>query len=240
VHRAQVFIHLLLRAVHAIGSDPTDDDEIVVATRVDTAGWVLVEIRDRGAPIAAEHQNRLIDPLAVTGGACLGLAIGQTIVRGLGGSMTFRSEAGETVFCVALPPADRARDLAPLPAVAAPRRGRVLVVDDDITFATSMRRLLSREHDVTVETSPGAVLELVERGARFDAILSDMMMPGMDGVELHDRIAAVAPDQAERMIFVTGGVFTDSARRFLEQASNPCFDKPCDLDELRATVRRLV
>lgn len=119
------------------------------------------------------------------------------------------------------------------------RQGRILIVDDEVLFAKALRRLLARDHDVTVENSSIAALERVRSGERYDAIICDMMMPELNGMALFEQIRAVAPDLAARMIFLTGGSNSVS-QMFLDAIANPCFDKPCDLDALRAAVRRVI
>jgi len=107
-----------------------------------------------------------------------------------------------------------------------------------VIFAASLKRLLGREHDVSVSHNGKEALERLRAGERFDAIVSDLMMPGLGGVELYMELARVAFEQAERMIFLTGGA--PHAKEFLSTVTNPCFEKPCDLDALRAAIRRLV
>lgn len=63
------------------------------------------------------------------------------------------------------------------------------------------------------------------------------MMPNMSGMHVHQVLSHSHPELAERMIFITGGAFTDAARAFLEQTDNICLEKPLDwhrLDELLA------
>ncbi len=119
------------------------------------------------------------------------------------------------------------------------RRARVLVVDDERFVATALQRTLGREHDLTALDRAQDALQLIAGGARFHVILCDLMMPVMSGMELHAKLAAAVPDQAERMVFMTGGAFTDEARAFLEGVPNERVDKPFDLAALRALVRRL-
>jgi len=118
--------------------------------------------------------------------------------------------------------------------------GRVLIIDDEAVFAGSLERLLSSEHEVTAVTSGRAALERLCAGERFDAIVCDLVMPGTSGAELHAELTRRAPDQAERMIFLTGGVFSRRAQQFLESVANHWFEKPCNLQELRAAIRRQI
>ncbi len=120
------------------------------------------------------------------------------------------------------------------------RRGRLLIVDDEVVFSGSLRRLFSNEHDVTVVNRGSEALGRLRGGERFDAILCDLLMPEVTGVELHTELRQIAPDQADCMIFLTGGAFSESSQRFLDGVSNRWFEKPCNLDLLRAAVREVV
>ena len=114
----------------------------------------------------------------------------------------------------------------------------MLIVDDEPIFASSLRRLLGREHDVAISHDGKEALARITAGERFDAVVSDLMMPGLGGVALYDAVTTLAIEQAQRFIFVSAG--SSCATEFLARVTNPWFDKPCDLDALRATIRRLV
>jgi CheY-like chemotaxis protein len=106
------------------------------------------------------------------------------------------------------------------------RRGRVLIIDDEPVLAHALQRLLDLEHDVTVVHSAEEALALVADGCRFDLILSDLMLPLMNGMELHARLTRTAADQAAAMVFMTGGAFTAPAQAFLDAVPNPRVAKP--------------
>jgi CheY-like chemotaxis protein len=95
---------------------------------------------------------------------------------------------------------------------------------------------LSPSHDAVAVSSAREAIARIEAGERFDAIVSDLMMPDLTGMELHDRLLVVAPEQAGRMIFMTGGAFTARAREFLQRVSNPRIDKPVEPANLLAIV----
>jgi FixJ family two-component response regulator len=65
------------------------------------------------------------------------------------------------------------------------------------------------------------------------------MMPQMSGMELHSRVAVLAPELASRFVFVTGGAFTDAAADFLRTTTNPWIEKPFDPHALRDLVDRV-
>jgi CheY-like chemotaxis protein len=82
--------------------------------------------------------------------------------------------------------------------------------------------------------------EALERGERFDVILCDLMMPQMTGMELHAALERVAPDQARRVVVLTGGAYTEAGRAFLARVALPHVEKPFDAARLRELVGSLV
>ena len=120
-------------------------------------------------------------------------------------------------------------------APRAPASGRVLVVDDEPMVGRLVERALAPVHRVTAVTSGREALARLEAGERFDVILCDLTMPGMSGMALHERVLALAPDQAARMVFLSGGAFTAPARAFLER--HPALEKPFDLRALEAVIQ---
>jgi CheY-like chemotaxis protein len=247
-----VFLNLLVNAAEAIPEGQADRNEIHISTRTDPAGWIVVDIRDTGAGIPREIQDRIFDPFfttkAVGKGTGLGLSISHGIVRSLGGEIMLRSEAGRgSTFSVSLPPSkDVPREAAVAHHVAAPdpdepqRHGHVLIVDDEIAFANSLRRLLSNEHAVSIVANGREALARVHEGERYDVILCDLMMPEMTGSDLYAALSETAPDQANRIIFITGGAFSPSSQVFLERVPNACFEKPCDIQKLRSAIRQQI
>ena len=66
------------------------------------------------------------------------------------------------------------------------------------------------------------------------------MMPDMTGMDVYDALFASSPEQAGRMVFVTGGAFTNRAKEFLEKVPNRKLSKPVDLSVLRSLARESV
>jgi CheY-like chemotaxis protein len=110
------------------------------------------------------------------------------------------------------------------------------VIDDEPMVGRAIRRALDPEHDTTVASRADIALQRIQAGERFDVILCDLMMPETTGADLHAELLRVAPDQAARMVFLTGGAFTPGARAFLDKVPNPCVDKPFDARKLRAII----
>jgi CheY-like chemotaxis protein len=238
----QVFINVLQNAVESFGDHERND--ITITTRTNDAGDATIEIVDTGCGIAPEIRERIFDPFFTTKvvgeGVGLGLSVCHNIVRQLGGDITFETEvdAGSS-FRIVLPAASRL-PAAQTPQLTASRRGRVLVIDDEVIFANALRRLLSRDHTVSVVNDARAALDLVNAGESFDVILCDLMMPGLTGMALHQEISEREPELARRMIFLTGGAFTLESQAFLERMPDQWLEKPCDLEELRAKVKQVI
>jgi CheY-like chemotaxis protein len=92
---------------------------------------------------------------------------------------------------------------------------------------------------VTARNGREAMTRL-DRGERFDVILSDVMMPVMSGIELLEELARTVPEQADRLIFISGGAFTPKVKALLDRIRNRRLEKPFAASGLRALVRSLV
>lgn len=120
-----------------------------------------------------------------------------------------------------------------------PVRPRVLIIDDEPMIGATLRLLLLDEHDVEVVASGAEAKATLERDDHYDVILCDLMMPSLNGMDLHAWLRARGSKLADRMIFMSGGVFTDEAQSFLERVPNPRVDKPFDHDRLLALIREV-
>ncbi|MFL5352556.1 ATP-binding protein [Archangium sp.] len=243
----QVFLNLLMNAAQALPEGRADQHEVRVRVR-DVEGWVVVEVQDTGSGIPPALLGRVFDPFFTTkevGKAMgLGLSISHGLVRALGGELTVESELGRgSVFRVRLPAAARPRAQPPPPEpprLVAPRRGRLLIVDDEPLLAQSLELLLEIDYDITLARGAREALEQLLQGARYDAILCDLMMPEMTGGQFHEALSGLLPEQAERIIFMTGGAFTPATQAFLERVPNPRLLKPFRREELDRLLAVLI
>lgn len=119
----------------------------------------------------------------------------------------------------------------------APRRGRILIVDDEALLVKLFVRVLSQEHDLTGETEAAAALDRIKAGERFDLIFCDLLMPKMSGIALHDAIARIDAGQARRMVFLTGDVGQPLAVEFFQRVDNLRLQKPLIPSALRDLAR---
>jgi len=239
----QVFLNLVVNAAHSIPAGRAETNEIRLCTRWENER-VVIEITDTGTGMPQEVLKHIFTPFFSTKpagvGTGLGLPICRRIVEDLGGEIRVTSREGlGSTFTVLLPPSERMtkvpRSSRPSNSVP-PRRGRVLVVDDEPMVAMAVRRTLSDAHDVVTLNVTHEALALVRSGQRFDVILCDVMMPNMTGVDFYRELERVMPGEVEKIVFLTGGVFATQTREFLDQIPNVRIEKPFTPEELRSII----
>lgn len=239
----QVFLNLLVNAAQALPEGHANENQIRIV--IDTEGdRACVAISDTGPGIDPEVMNRLFTPFYTTKpasiGTGLGLSICHRIVTGFGGEIRVESKPGAgATFTVLLPlsGADAEEsETQPLPLKRTSRPGRVLIIDDDLMIVRAIQRALEAEHKVVAVSRGRDAVALLERGETFDVIVCDLMMPEMSGMEVHEELSRIAPEQARSMIFLTGGAFTPAAQQFLDSVQNMRLDKPFDPAFLRAVI----
>jgi CheY-like chemotaxis protein len=117
------------------------------------------------------------------------------------------------------------------------KRATVLLVDDEEMMLRAMHRVLHPDWQVVALADAHEALRRVLSGEVFDAILCDMLMPTMSGIEFYRSIHTADPVLASRIVFMTGGSVTADA--FLVGLSNPVLAKPFTRDTLRSAVTSL-
>jgi len=249
----QVLVNLLVNACRAIPEDGDGEKVVRVAVRGE-GGGVVIEVADTGVGMTPEVQARLFEPFFTTRdvgeGMGLGLALSRAMVVEAGGEIEVESTPGRgSLFRLRLPAAPPQAERSATPATAAPstpscgptaqaRPLRVMVVDDEPVVARAVARAL-RPHVVVVVGSAGEALAALAADDPPDAIVCDLMMPEVTGMDLHDRLAGERPELARRMIFLTGGAFTDRARAFLELRRGRVMEKPVEGTALRRLVEKV-
>jgi PAS domain S-box-containing protein len=237
----QVVLNLLVNAAQAIPAH-AGAGRIVLATYAE-GDEVIIEVRDNGVGIAAEHLSKVFDPFFTTKpvgqGTGLGLSICDNLVDTMRGRIDVVSEEGRgTTVRVRLPAAPRDAERKtpvplPPPGPAGPAR-QVLVIDDDPLVLRALARTLS-SHAVTIASGAHDALRLLERGG-WDLVLCDVMMPQVSGIDLHAEVRRRDPAVADRFVFLTGGVFSSTDAEALARTGRPCLLKPVGDRELLALL----
>jgi PAS domain S-box-containing protein len=249
----QIVLNLLVNAQQSLdavsGARRVSVQTGVQAASDGSATRIFVRIADSGPGVPEALATRIFEPLFTTrsdaSGTGMGLTMSRALAREHGGELELEAPrgAGGASFCLALPAAGGAERhplVGPAPLPATPMLARVLVVDDETEIADLMREMLERAgYEVATAESGAVALELLA-AARFDAIVSDLRMPDMDGAQLYREVQRRHPDLARRMLFVTGDTLSPDARRFLHAARCPSLDKPFAKADLLAGVARLL
>ena len=121
-------------------------------------------------------------------------------------------------------------------APVADAHARVLVVDDEADVADLLRAVLENAgYDVATAESGAVALELLSE-ARFDAIVSDVRMPDLDGAALWREVRRRHPALSRRMLFVSGDTLSEQVRQVLDESGCASLDKPFANADLLAAV----
>jgi len=244
----QVFVNILLNAAQAIEPGNAHENEIIVRT-TERDGRVVVEVLDSGGGIPEENLTKIFDPFFTTKprgiGTGLGLSICHEIVASMRGSLTAANrETHGAHFVVEIP----AMGAYPAAAVLHQRHGKsskpplrtakILVIDDESLAAKALGRML-REHKVDIaDHAPTGLKMALENG--YDVIFCDLMMPELSGMAVHAAVERSSPQIAERMVFITGGTFTEEARDFAAHHAARCLFKPFDSSLVKGAIERLL
>ncbi|TDP62023.1 PAS domain-containing hybrid sensor histidine kinase/response regulator [Roseateles toxinivorans] len=232
---------------------------VSLIARVDGA-QLRFSVRDSGIGISTESQSKLFQPFVQAdasttrrfGGTGLGLFISKRLVVLMGGSLTLHSAAAEGAeFIVTLPlePADAAAlDQVlhrPIDDSAQAVDGkrlqglRVLVVDDSEINLDVVKRMLEQEGaEAVCETRAALAITRLQRGERYDALLMDIQMPEMDGLEATRRIRQLAGLERLPVLALTAGALSEERRRALEAGMDDFLTKPLDPGKLVYTLSR--
>ncbi|RLC70265.1 MAG: hypothetical protein DRI52_07405 [Chloroflexi bacterium] len=178
----------------------------------------------------------------------MGLAICYGVVSEHGGRIWAKSEAGQgATFFVELPVMKESdqktklqageKNLLARPAI--PSR-RILIVEDELTIAGLLARILKLEgHTTDLATDGNQALARLRR-ADYDAIICDLKMPGLNGQEFYQRLVEMDSPLVQRVIFTTGDVVNPETRAFLEQTDRPCISKPFLQEDVLAVLREVL
>lgn len=124
---------------------------------------------------------------------------------------------------------------------------RVLIIDDESTIRIAMRRFFVRMGWEVEEASNGdvALRMLMDDAAqdarpRYALVISDLRMPGINGIELYDRLKTAYPQVLRRLVFSTGDLVSEEAADFVSSTDCVVLQKPFELTTLRATISQVL
>jgi two-component system cell cycle sensor histidine kinase/response regulator CckA len=211
--------------------------------------YVMIEVIDTGIGMSKEIQSKIFDPFFTTKpvgqGTGLGLATVYGIVKQSGGFITVDSEVGHgTAFKIYLP-RQRVDIAAPVETLAQPAPRDVtgqdtilLVEDEEAVRSFAARALRMRGYNVLEASGGEEALEIVKGGTTIHLLITDVVMPNMDGPTLVRHVKQLKPDLA--VIFMSG--YAEEAFRRNDQNSEDIhfLPKPFGLKQLAAKVKDVI
>lgn len=218
----QAFFEVLVAAGRALPVGAADDHAVRVVLRPAGLTRAAVEVHDTAPDRAPDQDPRLMRA--------------RGIVADLGGELQIEMEPGRGSCVHVFLPLASADAPAPTPSAAESQRGNVLVVEDDADVAEVIAQSLRGLHNVTWIADANDALTRIGEGDRFDVILCDLLMPEFDGTQLHAALVRIAPDQAARMVFMSGSTLFPRGNRFLAENENHFLEKPFSIRALRALI----
>lgn len=222
-------------------TQPDSRWERALGRAVGPGRWLQIEVRDTGEGMSEGTMGRIFEPFFSTksSGHGIGLAATLGVVTSHGGAVSVRSELGiGTTFSLLLPESAAGSCVPPPSCRSEPLRWRLLVVDDEKMVREQLVRSLGlRGHQITEAQGGIACLQLLER-ERFDVVLMDVAMPGMDGAETL-RLLRQRGD-ATPIVLMSGYVDPEQERRLLRGTFQGFVRKPFGTEELLAALSRAI
>ena len=261
VQLEQVIINLVVNARDA----SPDGGDIILRTRNVTAeeasgftypgmppaDYVLIEVADTGTGMPAEVMEKIFEPFFSTKelgkGTGLGLSMVYGIIKQTGGFIYPESEVGKgTTFRIFLPrhiPVEEdapAAAQAPAPVKDLTGNERILLVEDEERVrAFSARALSTTGYEVFEAGSGEEALEVLDEiDGRIDLLISDVVMPEMDGPALLKKVRETYPDL--KVIFVSGYAEENVRRGLEDDRSVEFLPKPYSLDQINSKVKEVL
>lgn len=229
-------------------SDVEIKHEIAGASAALSPGrFVELSVSDTGTGMDAATVDRIFEPFFTTKelgrGTGLGLSTVYGIVTQSGGQIRVESREGlGTTFRVFIPRADLPARITPrsVPVMKGHSQGRILVVEDnDAVRALAKRILASNGYSVGLAANGAEALELCEKAdATFDVALIDVVMPGMSGPAVGERIQELLPDT--RVVLMSGYPRDESFHRYLASGEWLFIQKPFTGEVLLAVILKLL
>jgi len=243
---AQVITNLVVNAAQAAN----EGGRVRLVARA-TAGWIEIVVEDNGPGIAPDDFSRLFEPFFTTKPPGVGTGLGLAVSRGIvevhqGTLMAENIPDGGARFTLSLPaPEIRGNAVEVTPAATSTEDAalRVLIIDDEPSIRLALRRFFTKRGWLVDEAGDGAAALrglLAADAPEYTVVVSDLKMPGLSGIDLHDRLMAERPAVVTRMIFSTGDVASAEARDFIDRVRAPVLQKPFELATLDDTIRQFI
>ncbi len=240
----QVLVNIIKNAFEAMPGG----GEIIIKS-FEKEGDVMITISDTGPGVPNHIMAHIFDPFFTTKdrgkGSGMGLSICHGIIREHGGDIAVSSDGPGATFCIRLPAAADEDDLVPVPldsielANGYQTNKKILVVEDEPEIAQLLKEVLSINFKTVLARNGEEALEKLESDT-YDLIVSDVKMPGLNGIGLYEQLQKRCPEYCKRIVFTTGVTFDKETQEFLNETGVPCIRKPFKINEILNMARRMI
>jgi len=245
-----IVLNLATNATNAMGDGP---GQLTLATR-QLDGAVELEVTDTGHGIPEELKDHIFEPFVTSregaGGTGMGLNIVRGILAAVDGSVhaeNVQTDPGGARFTVVLPCTQSGShlssaisepgSLSDLPTLTG---SSCLVVDDEPVLLDMVTQVLS-EAGLHVHTASSALEALERMGERsFDLVISDVRIPGMDGLQLLDLLLERTESCARHFLFITGDLLDPALEQRIDEIGARVLFKPFDIEQLLGAVQEVL
>ena len=252
----QVLLNFLINAAQAMPKERHTGSWVKVQAWTESSNEVKLVISDNAKGIPQKDLHHIFEPFfsskPVGEGTGLGLAISRSIIESHQATIEVASTEGQgTSFTLCFPPFSplRSESLLESPShslkieheeklaktVFTPIQSRkILIVDDDLLVAKSLSKMLSYTHN-KIASGGHQALDLLKQ-EEFHLILSDVMMPEMDGPSFFEEVKMRFPHYTKRFIFITGAAKGSHVIQALDQTGCLVLNKPITKKDLTSIV----
>lgn len=240
----QVFSNIIKNAFEALGGS----GQIRISTTM-FDDQVAITIEDTGPGIPPHMVSRIFDPFFSTKGSGKGTGLGLSICYGIikehGGDIAVCCNGTGTRFSILLPASQTEEvaieDVSPtvdtIKSEERPVRQRILIVEDEAEIANLLAEVLGKDYHVRWAKNGDEALNFIKDGD-FDLIISDIRMPGLDGIALYHRLRELDPSYLKKIIYSTGVTCDDRTRKFLLESKIDYIKKPFRLSDILELIKK--
>ena len=210
--------------------------------------YICIHVSDTGTGIAADVMEKMFEPFFTTKeigkGTGLGLSTVHSIIKGNGGFITFKSEIGKgTMFSIYLPAVEEQSNEAIAQSSDGMVEGNgetILLVDDEASMRDMTKDILEMHNYKILTAKDGneALATFVQHKESITLIITDIMMPQMDGSTMMDMIWKI--DKDIKIIAVSGLVEHSEIEKFVGRKAQEYISKPFKMHTLLTTVRKVL
>ncbi len=245
----QVFVNIINNAEDAMVARKAPGS-LEIRTRK-MRGKIEITFKDTGPGIPKEIINKVFDPFFTTKDVGKGTGLGLSITHGIivehGGSIDIISpEAGGAMVVIELPIVEKEQWATVKKAVESSSTGAqlsgksILIADDELSIREALHDILARQgYRVETASDGKEAMSLLDKN-RFSLIITDVKMPGMSGMELYDAVSSKHAYLKDKIIILTGDVFSQDIKDFIAKRKCPFILKPFEPKELSDIVRQVL